>query len=195
MRALGRLFLVISAGLVIAALGVVMAARSARRRVVQTTDPAANEVSLAAIFGPLEFASTAPSFRGGKLECWLGGGEVDLRGATLDPAGAHLRVMAVMGGGEIIVPEGWVVRTSLTGFAGAVGDARPPRDRPADAPVLEISGRLIMAGFAITSEPHADEPLVVAESAGVAHDAAQGSDAPTDAPAEPETLEAALPVT
>ena len=66
-------------------------------------------VRLVAIFSPVAFHSTASAFRGGTLDCWYGGGIVDLRDATLDPAGARLEVKAVFGGAQIVVPAtgGW----------------------------------------------------------------------------------------
>jgi len=88
MKAVRRLFALFWLSSAVGAL----AALAARRRVVPVDDPEANEVHLAAILGPLMFESTAPAFRGGRLDCWYGGGVVDLRRATLDPAGATVRV-------------------------------------------------------------------------------------------------------
>src|SRR6185436_11750814 len=95
-----------------------------KRRDVAPADPAADEVDLVASFGPLEFRSESGAFRGGSVTTMFGGGEVDLRDATLDPAGATLHVSTLFGGGSLVVPEGWNVETSLSGIGG-VGDMRP----------------------------------------------------------------------
>lgn len=123
-----------------------------KRREVPEPDPAADEVDLVATFGPLEFHSESGAFRGGTITTWFGGGQVDLRDATLDPAGATLHMNALFGGGNLIVPDGWNVETSLIGIGGA-GDARPRSERAEDAPTLHIDGTAIFGGWGITSEP------------------------------------------
>jgi hypothetical protein len=127
-----------------------MALAAAKRRDPVPQDPAADEVDLVASFGPLEFHSTAPAFRGGRVQTWFGGGVVDLRDATLDPLGATIEVNALFGGGSLVVPEGWNVETSITGIGG-VGDSRPARERAADAPTLRVEGTALFGGWGITS--------------------------------------------
>ena len=121
-----------------------------KRRDAGPTDPAADEVDLVANFAPLEFRSESGSFRGGKVTAMFGGGELDLRDATLDPAGATIRVSTLFGGGSLVVPEGWNIETKLTGLGG-VGDMRPKVERGADAPTLRIEGTNWFGGWGITS--------------------------------------------
>jgi hypothetical protein len=125
-----------------------------KRQALPLPDPAADEIELRTIFGPLEFVSTATAFRGGTVETWFGGGTIDLRGATLHPDGAHLRTTTVFGGGQILVPESWVVETHLAGIGGA-GDARgaaaaTPESEPT-APRLIVDGVVAFGGFGILS--------------------------------------------
>jgi predicted membrane protein len=131
-----------------------------------SSEPDADEIDLSAYFEPLEFRSTAAAFRGGQVECWFGGGTIDLREATIDPSGARLRVTAVFGGGTVLVPEDWVVETHVVGIGGA-GDARarmgqlPPTD---GAPRLVIEGKVVFGGFGVLSRDprEAREPQVEA---------------------------------
>ena len=132
----------------IAAAATAAALKSQLRRV---DDPEADEIALAAVFAPLYFQSTARSFRGGTVDCWYGGGTIDLRAATMDPAGATLRVRAIFGGGQIVVPASWAVTTKVRGVGGA-GDARPAETRPEDGPRLTIEGPVLFGGFGVTSE-------------------------------------------
>lgn len=138
------------------AVALVFAAIKGRRAVPQ--DPAADEVDLVATFGPMDFHSTSGAFRGGSVTTWFGGGTLDLRDATLDPAGATLRVNALFGGGNLVVPEGWNVKARIVGVGG-VGDGRPTADRPDDAPTLRFEGVAIFGGWGITSEPDDQEEL------------------------------------
>ena len=124
----------------------------------------ADEVQLTAIFDGLEYRSTATAFRGGTIECWFGGGSIDLRGATLHPDGAHLQTTTVFGGGQILVPEHWVVETNLVGIGGA-GDARTSAKTVDEAPLaprLVIDGVVAFGGFGIMSSDARPEVVATA---------------------------------
>lgn len=143
-------------GLVMAVLGIAsglaaIAAVYTRRRFVPIDDPASDEFRIGAVFGPLYFRSTAPALRAGTIECWYGGGIVDLRDAVLDPAGAHLTVRSVFGGGQIVVPASWAVTGAVRGLGG-FQDRRPPVARQADAPRLTIEVTAVFGGFAVLSD-------------------------------------------
>ena len=63
---------------------------------------------------------------------------------------------AVFGGGQILVPAGWRVVTSVRGLGG-ISDSRPPQGRAEDAPELTIEGMVVAGGFAVMSEIDDDE--------------------------------------
>jgi predicted membrane protein len=123
-------------------------------------EPDADEIDLVATFGPMEYHSTAESFRGGKVTTWFGGGTLDLRNAKLDPAGATIRTSTLFGGGNLIVPDDWRVETALVGIGGA-GDGRPSGNPPAGAPTLRLEGLALFGGWGVTSEPPGEELLAV----------------------------------
>jgi hypothetical protein len=122
-----------------------------KQQVVRNDADDADEVALAAIFEPLMFHSTSSAFRGGTLECWYGGGVVDLRDATLDAAGARLSVRAIFGGGQILVPDEWRVESTVSGI-GAMRDVRPARERPVTAPLLAVDGLVVMGGIGVSTD-------------------------------------------
>ena len=161
MRGIGRLLAAVTAGLVASMVVAAVAAVSAKRRLVPLEDPDADDVRIVAIFDQMAFRSTASSFRGGTVDCWYGGGAIDLRGATLDPAGATLRVRTIFGGGQIVVPDSWRVVNDVVVVAGGIGDTRGRGERPDDAPELRLEGICVFGGFGITSEldEAADEAL------------------------------------
>jgi hypothetical protein len=136
-------------GLMLSTFAMATASRMSSRRVA-AVDPEADEIRLRADLGPLAYTSRAKAFRGGSVDCWYGGGFVDLREATLDPSGAHLRVRAVFGGGQIAVPDGWRVVRNVRGIGG-MADLRPKVERPEDAPVLTVDGVALFGGFSIES--------------------------------------------
>ncbi len=130
-----------------------LAAVVAKRSIVSIGGADSDDVELAAIFDSVDLESHASSFRGGSLLCWFGGGTVDLRGARLDPAGAHLTVRAMFGGGLLVVPEEWQVDLRVMGIMGGIGDARDSSSRPSDAPRLIVDGFAFFGGFGISSRP------------------------------------------
>ena len=135
----------------------------ARRRFVPRGDADSDEIEIGAFYGDLAFRSTARRFRYGHVVCGYGGGVLDFSAATLDPAGARLDVVAVYGGGQIIVPESWRVRVRARSLFGGVADARPRIERPAGAPELTIGGFALFGGFAI--QPAAQAPACAPETA------------------------------
>lgn len=112
----------------------------------------ADEIDLVATFGPLEFTSTARAFRGGDVTTWFGGGSVDLTGARLAPEGATIRVNALFGGGNLVVPDSWRVETRVVGIGG-VGVVPGSASPASDAPVLRVEGTAIFGGWGITPAP------------------------------------------
>jgi hypothetical protein len=163
MNFIGRILAVLTGGFILASIAAAVAARVMKDRIAPIDAPDANEVTLAAIFEPIDYHSTANAFRGGTLDCWYGGGVVDLRDASLDPGGARLEVRAVFGGAQIVVPETWRVTTNVVGLGG-IGDARSDVERPVTAPLLVIDGIAIMGGFGITSELSEREATAVADA-------------------------------
>lgn len=151
MKTVGRLIGLLWGGLMIASVLGTVAARAVKQRIVPLDDADADEIRLVAIFEPLSFRSRATSFRGGTIDCWYGGGNIDLREALLDPAGARLQVRAIFGGAQIVVPETWRVSSKVVGLGG-IGDGRPKMDRAVDAPHLTIEGIAIFGGYSVTSE-------------------------------------------
>jgi hypothetical protein len=148
---LGRLFRLVIVGSIASMVAAAVGAFSVKRRLTPTTDESADEITAVAIFAPLAFHSTAKAFRGGELECWYGGGVLDLRDAQLAPEGATLKVRAIFGGGQIIVPATWRVVTRVSGMGG-IQDVREAKGYSAIDPELTIEGTLIAGGFAVTSE-------------------------------------------
>jgi predicted membrane protein len=122
------------------------AALNAKQRIVPTTDPTADDITVASIFGPLAYKSTSKHFTGGTVECWYGGGALDLRDAVLAPEGATLRLKAVFGGGQILVPATWPVVTHVTGVGG-IQDSRPAAGSAEGAPTLTIEGTVVFGGM------------------------------------------------
>lgn len=179
--------LALLAGLIIPPIAALMTKRRYADEGRGAFTPEADDLDAALIFDGGEYASTAAAFSGGDLLTWYGGGRLDLRGATIAPGGADLRIRAIFGGIQLIVPSTWRVEaTSTTPIMGGIANmTTAPTD--AEAPVLRVSTMAIFGGVAISNEAgesmfDADLGEVIRGAAEAAQEAAH--DAVEDATAE-----------
>ena len=135
----------------LAAIASAVAAMVAKGRMTSRGTATDDEVDVVAIYEATTFASTAPALRRASVTTWYGGGTVDLRGATLDPAGARLTVRAVFGGLRLVVPETWRVELKSMGVFGGIGDSRSHDLVDANGPLLTIDGIAIFGGVGIVA--------------------------------------------
>jgi hypothetical protein len=134
-----------------------IAAAIAKRQLVPAGDETADEVSLVSIFEATRLASRATSFRGGSALCWYGALDLDLRGATLHPSGARLRVVTIFGGTRVIVPDGWQVRVRPVGIMGGASDETSGRDAP--GPALDVDAIAVFGGIQVATRFPDDDEL------------------------------------
>lgn len=121
-------------------------------------DPTADRIYGVAILSGVKRLSTSSHFRGGELTAFMGGGQIDLRGATIPPGEeAVLDLFCVMGGFELIVPQNWVIMTPVIPIMGGIDDKRlapPPGSSDVagqSAPRLSLRGFILMGGLTIRS--------------------------------------------
>jgi hypothetical protein len=128
----------------------------ARRRTVG--DDTSAEFAIAVYVGGVQRACKATSLRRGSVSVVLGGVDLDLREATLDPGGADLDLSATLGGVNVTVPSEWRVvvedRAMLGGVEALVTD---PEELPADAPLLRVEAGARLGGVAIMTDRAAAE--------------------------------------
>ena len=166
-----RTFLVLS---ILAGVASAIAAVVTKRRLTAEgepiSDPTDNEPNVVAIFDGVELASTAPAFKHASMTAWYGGSSLDLREATLDPAGATVDVKAIFGGSQVIVPETWKVELQGSGILGGFGDSRDQDLVVNEGPVLTIKGLAVFGGIGITSESPELEAALEAEAEDIAEE-------------------------
>ena len=105
---------------------------------------------MAAVFGGIEHDSRATALRSGRALAVCGGAELDLRGATLDPMGAHLQLAAYLGGVDVKVRREWSVAVAGSVVAGGIEKhVTPPDELLEDAPSLAIEATAVMGGVIV----------------------------------------------
>jgi len=117
------------------------------RRTVRSDD-AHSTFSALAIMGGVARRSNTQQFRGADLTAVMGGCEIDLRQASIEPGTeAVIDVFALWGGIEIKVPPDWTVVTRAIPIMGGVEDKS---HAPATADKrLVIRGLLLMGGAGV----------------------------------------------
>lgn len=147
-----RLIFRLVAGVVVLNLVLLAVAAVLKRIIPSEGDELSDEVALAAILDSVELDSRAVAFRGGSAMACLGGIELDLTNATIVGDGvAELRILAILGGVEITVPDGWRVETAGTTFLGGIVNAA--REASEAAPLLRIDATTVLGGVSITQAP------------------------------------------
>jgi hypothetical protein len=136
--------------LVLVALGAAGQLLARRKSFGDDTD---DEFGIATYLGGVERSCKAASLRRGSVSVALGGVELDLREATLDPSGADLELTATLGGVNVTVPSDWRVvvddRARLGGVEALVTD---PEELPDDAPLLRVVAGARLGGISIITD-------------------------------------------
>lgn len=102
---------------------------------------------MTAILGASDLRSASSDFKGSKITAVMGGVKLDLSQAIIKKE-ATIEIFSFCGGVEIIVPREVTVRNQTTAILGGVED-RSARDTAKAAPVLYITGDVVMAGVEI----------------------------------------------
>jgi predicted membrane protein len=114
-------------------------------------EPSASDatVNLFALMGGYERKVTTQDFRGGELTAIMGGIEIDLRQASMQPGQeAVLNIFALWGGIEIRVPEDWTVVVQGFPIMGGIEEkTSQPKSHPPKR--LLVKGTVIMGGAEI----------------------------------------------
>ncbi len=97
--------------------------------------------------------SKASALRTGTAVALLGGVDIDLRSASLDPGGAYVSLRAYMGGIRLLVPDTWKVYVEEDLRAGGIDVATPGTDDvDDDAPRLTVEAAACCGGIQITTQ-------------------------------------------
>lgn len=103
------------------------------------------------VFSGTDRKITAKDFQGGRISAIFGGFKIDLSRADIAGDVAVIEVNAVFGGGEIIVPEQWVVLIEGGGVFGAFEDKTRHFQPDASLPTktLIVKGSAIFGGIVV----------------------------------------------
>ncbi|MEP7318047.1 MAG: LiaF domain-containing protein [Panacibacter sp.] len=108
-------------------------------------------VEINSVFGGANKIVLSKNFKGGEINCFMGGAELDLTQADIQGT-VILESNQVFGGAKFIVPPHWDVKIEVTTIFGGVEDKRPVVATKIDtSKILIIKGSTIFGGLEIRS--------------------------------------------
>lgn len=130
-----------------------LAGRLASRAYEGESTPEDDDFKLLAFWDGRTLTSEATALRTGTAVALMGGVDIDLRLADLDPGGAHVSLRAYMGGIRLLVPDTWKVYVEEDLRAGGIDVATPgPEELDDDAPRLTVEAAACCGGIQITTQ-------------------------------------------
>ncbi len=104
------------------------------------------------VFGGSTSNMESKNFKGGKITCIFGGGEMSFANSKLAEKGAVIDVIAMFGGFKLMVPHDWNVKVEVVSIFGGFTDKRVfSRDSISDGKTLLIKGITIFGGGELRS--------------------------------------------
>ena len=103
-----------------------------------------NRINVSASFSNRSYKPMGSYISGGIVQCTMGGVRVDLSSVQLEGNSATIDLSGVMGSCTIIIPASWQVQFNVGTFLGSAVDLRPTPTPSANAPLLILTGRLVL---------------------------------------------------
>ncbi len=100
-------------------------------------------VEINAVFGGVKKIVLSKNFRGGEINTFMGGAEINLQQADVKQP-VTLEVNNVFGGTKIIIPSNWDIKNEVTAVFGGVEDKRN-----INLPTPDVSKSLILRGTCV----------------------------------------------
>jgi predicted membrane protein len=130
--------------------GLWLVARSAGYRMAGNKTENLDRVNLFTLWGGVEKKINSSQFSGGEATALMGGIKLNLSEAGLSSGNNELKVTALMGGVEIIVPEGWNVLVSGSPILGGIEDkTKKTGAASATSGTLRLSSFVLMGGIEV----------------------------------------------
>ncbi|KAA9042041.1 hypothetical protein FW778_08495 [Ginsengibacter hankyongi] len=112
------------------------------------TEDTAEYVEINAVFGSVKKIILSKNFKGGEINCFMGGAELNLMKADMQKP-INLEVNNVFGGTKLIVPSNWDVKNEVTAVFGGIEDKRNVAGVTDPGKVLVLHGTCVFGGIEI----------------------------------------------
>ena len=108
-------------------------------------------IEINSVFGGANKIILSKNFKGGEINCFMGGAEIDLTQADIQGV-VIMESNIVFGGLKITIPPHWDIKTEVTTVFGGIEDKRPVIATKIDtSKVLILKGNTVFGGIEIRS--------------------------------------------
>ena len=112
----------------------------------ETNEPS-EVIEINAVFGSVNKLILSKNFKGGEINAFMGGAEINLLQADIKQT-IQLEVNTVFGGTKLIVPANWDVKNEITAVFGGVEDKRNASiAMPEASKILILKGACVFGGI------------------------------------------------
>lgn len=106
-------------------------------------------VEINAVFGSVKKIILSKNFKGGEINCFMGGAEINFMKADVQHS-VSLEVNNIFGGTKLIVPSNWNVKNEVTAVFGGIEDKRNIASGIVDSgKILVLKGTCVFGGIEI----------------------------------------------
>jgi hypothetical protein len=106
-------------------------------------------IEINAVFGSANKLVLSKNFKGGEVNAFMGGAEINLLQADMKQP-VQLEINTVFGGTKLIVPANWNIKNSITAVLGGLEDKRNPNIAiPDPNKILILKGACVFGGIEI----------------------------------------------
>jgi predicted membrane protein len=113
------------------------------------SEPDAEYVEINAVFGGVNKLILSKNFKGGEINSFMGGAEINLLQADIKQP-VYLEINNVFGGTKLLVPGNWDVKNEITAVFGGVDDKRNASiSSPDPNKVIILKGACVFGGIEI----------------------------------------------
>jgi predicted membrane protein len=106
-------------------------------------------IDVNAVFGGVKKLILSKNFKGGEMNCFMGGTEINLLQADIQGP-VELEINAVFGGAKLVVPSNWDVKNEISAVFGGVEDKRSINSATPDPnKSIILRGTVVFGGIEI----------------------------------------------
>ncbi len=116
-----------------------------------TSEEPAEYLDINAVLGGVKKIILSKNFKGGEINCFMGGAEINLsRANILQPV--TLEVNNIFGGTKLVLPSDWYVKNDINAVFGGVEDKRQINNQmPDPSKSIRLKGNCVFGGIEISN--------------------------------------------
>ncbi len=119
--------------------------------VYNASEEHAEYLDISAVLGGVKKIILSKNFKGGEINCFMGGAEINLSQADIQQP-VSLEVNNIFGGTKLVLPSDWYVKNDINAVFGGVEDKRHITNQTPDlSKTIRLKGNCVFGGIEISN--------------------------------------------